>query len=44
MGQASGMTRLMNKVPPGNGHQATDFGMALGSIKEDFPEEVMSWA
>lgn len=30
----------MNKVPPGNGDQAIDFGMALGSINEDFPEEV----
>lgn len=33
-----------DKVPPGNGDGAADSSMALGSIKEDFPEEVTSWA
>lgn len=30
----------MNEVPPGNEDKATDSLVALGSINEDFPEEV----
>ena len=45
MGQGSRtFNKYSDKVPPGNRDEAADSSMALGSIKEDLPEEVTSWA